>query len=320
MSSEFIHKIKKERYYLGIDCGSVSVKAVLLDPQDKIKKASYQRNCGVIPTLQQCLKDILFEINGEEIVGVGVTGSGRFLVNAAIGTDLVESEILSHAVAAIQIDPKVQTVLDIGGEDSKLIKIRNEIACDFRMNHICSSGTGAFIDTIANRLGIQTKDVGDIALRHKKEIQIPGKCGVFAQSAVVSKLNSGATQEDILWGICKALVRNFLLLGRGIELKPPFIFQGAVAQNRAVASAMAQELGCSITVPSYCQYTGAVGVALLTREKPIKKTKFRGIDHLDNVNTRIIKGDGCPNCCEIIQILSGKEVVGSYGSRCGKCE
>jgi predicted CoA-substrate-specific enzyme activase len=311
--------ICQKKYYLGVDCGSVAIKAVLLDQQNKIIKSSYYRNCGIIATLKQCLENILVDIHKEEIIGVGITGSGRFLVDAAIGSDLIESEILAHAIAAIHHTPNVQTVLDIGGEDSKLIKIRNEIACDFRMNHVCGGGTGAFIDSIANRLGTQTEDVGDLALKHQEELQLPGKCGVFAQSAVVSRLNSGASREDILWGVCKALVRNFLLLGRGIELKPPFIFQGAVAKNKAVSIAMAQELGHPITVPSYCQYTGAMGVALLTKEKNIEQTHFRGIDHLDDVCTRIIRGDGCPNNCEITQILSNKEVVGSYGSRCGKC-
>lgn len=309
----------KKKYYLGIDCGSVAIKAALVDEHNNIIKTSYHRNCGIIFTLKQCLSEVLSSISMIDLYSVGVTGSGRFLVDAAIGTDLIESEILSHAIAAIKYCPDVQTVLDIGGEDSKLIKIRNDIACDFRMNQICGAGSGAFIDSIANRLDIKTEDVGDLALKHTEDLQLPGKCGVFAQSAVVSKLNSGSSRENILWGVCKALARNFILLGRGIELKPPFIFQGAVAKNKAVAKALEEELEHTIIVPEHCQYTGAVGAALLVKEKNIAKTKFKGIENLENLTIRTICGDGCSNECEIVQILNGEKVVGSYGARCGKC-
>ena len=301
---------------LGIDCGSVAVKAVLLSSGRELEAAAYRRNCGIVETLRDCLS----ELGMLEISGVGVTGSGRSLTAMVVGADVVKTEIFAHAVAAMAYEPGVQTVLDIGGEDSKLIKIRDEVVCDFKMNHMCGAGTGALIDSIAVRLGVKTEEVGELALQHGRELDIPGKCGVFAQSAVVSKLNAGASTSDLLWGVCKALVRNYALLGKGIELRPPYVFQGAVARNEAVVAAMRQELGWDIAVPDYCAFMGAIGVALLAGEQRIKQTKFRGMRRLDGMSTRMIRGDGCSNRCEIVQVLSGEgKVIGFMGARCEKC-
>jgi len=308
----------KAKYYIGIDCGSVSIKYVVIDENNKLHHTLYLRNHGIIPTTKNLLKELTNTTYSKNIYGIGVTGSGRFLMQSLIGTNIVESEILSHSIATIHEFNDVQTILDIGGEDSKIIKIKDGVACDFRMNHICSAGTGAFLDSIANRLNIKVEDIGDLAMEHKTEIEIPGKCGIFAQSAAVSKINSGANINDVLWGICKALARNFVLLGKGISLKPPIVFQGAVAQNKAIHLALEREIGTNILVHPYCQFTGAIGIAMLANECHSSEVPL----DLNNViidkitHTRIEKCNNCPNQCEVVVFLSNSNILGTYGNKC----
>ncbi len=304
--------------YVGVDVGSVSCKSVVIDGKGRIIKSSYVRNHGLISSVKQALEGVR---TNEEIKGVGVTGSGKEFVNLLIGADVLESEIMSHSVAAIHEFPDVRTIFDIGGEDSKLIQIRNGQIENFMMNSSCGGGTGSMIEAIANRMGVKIEEVGELALQSRNDISLPSKCGIFAQSAVVSKLNKGVDKSDILMGICNGLVGNFLtMLGKGKHLKPPFVFQGATAQNEALVHCFEKELNQKIRVPKHCGLMGALGVALLTKEAKPKKTNFRGFEVCDSsLLTKTIIGDGCSNRCEITFIFDDQNVVGHLGNRCAKC-
>ena len=215
--------------FLGIDVGSVSTNLVLINNQNEILVSLYLRTRGQpIQVVQEGLKEIKLQVPGEiNIRGVGTTGSARYLTGVVVGADVVKNEITAHAVAANLVVPGVQTVLELGGQDSKIIILRHEVVTDFAMNTVCAAGTGSFLDHQAARLGIPIEKFGEIALRSNHPVHIAGRCSVFAESDMVHKQQVGYSTEDIIAGLCDALVRNYLNnVGKGKDIRPPVVFQG----------------------------------------------------------------------------------------------
>ena len=198
--------------YLGVDVGSVSTNIVVTDENNEIRLALYLRTRGQpIKVVQEGIKTVGEQLGDDiEIAGVGATGSARHLTGVIVGADTVKNEITAHAVAASHMVPGVQTVLEIGGQDSKIILIRNGIVVDFAMNTVCAAGTGSFLDHQAARLGIAIEEFGDYALQSKNPVRIAGRCSVFAESDMIHKQQMGHTIPDIVAGLCDALVRNYL--------------------------------------------------------------------------------------------------------------
>ena len=305
------------RAYLGIDVGSVSVKCVLVDDQRKIIDSVYLKNRGIMESVIDCLAELEKDI---EIAACGITGSGRNFTNVLVGGDVVKTEVLAHSVAALAYYPKVRTIFEIGGEDCKLMIVEEAILTNFSMNNICAGGTGAMIEAIANRMGIDIEDVGELAFQSKNQLELPGKCGIFCQSAVVSNLNMGANKNDILMGVCRALIRNYLTICKGNKLEPPYIFQGATAQNKALVRALEEELGYPVIVPEQCAFMGAIGIAMMAMEEAPEKTRFKGFDSILRASYELhnFQCVDCPNRCAVVQIYQDKELAGCIGSRCSK--
>lgn len=305
---------------LGIDVGSTSVKCVLLNVEtNEIFDSVYVKNKGIIESVLDCLNKLEKRV---EIVACGITGSGRNFTDVLIGGDIVKTEVLAHSLAALAYYPEARTIFEIGGEDCKLMIIEKALLKNFRMNNICAGGTGAMIEAIASRMGIAIEDVGELACQSKNRLELPGKCGIFCQSAVVSKLNTGVDKRDILMGVCRALIRNYLTICKGNKLEPPYIFQGATAQNKALVKALEEELNHRVIVPEHCALMGAIGIAMMTREKIPAKTKFKGFDVILNAryDVRHFHCGDCPNRCEVIQVYQNSELAGCVGSKCFKWE
>ena len=261
------------------------------------------------------MDNILAQAKGVEyeIMSVGTTGSGRNLAGALVGADVIKNEITAHAVAASSVIPDVQTILEIGGQDSKIIILRDGIVTDFAMNTVCAAGTGSFLDHQAQRLNVDIKDFGDIALQSKSPARIAGRCGVFAESDLIHKQQLGYAVEDLLYGLCQALVRNYLAnLALGKDLLPKISFQGGVATNKGMVKAFEEELGCEIIVPPNHQTMGAIGAAMLAMEHhqfTNQPTKFKGWTIKDmEFHSITCTCSGCSNNCEVITILEGKEI------------
>lgn len=310
----------KKKCWIGIDCGSVSIKIAIIDENKKLLDTIYVRNRGIVDTVKKGMADI--KNDDYDVQGVATTGSGRNFVSLLVGGDLVKTEILAHTIATLHFYPNVRTVLDIGGEDCKIMNVEDGILTNFIMNNICGAGTGSVIETIASRLGIPIEEVGDLAMSSTKDLEFPGKCGVFCQSAVVSRLNSGAKKPDILRGVVRALINNYLSLAKGVKLEPPFVFQGATAQNKAIVDALSKQLNSEVIVPEHCSVMGAIGSALLAYEGDIKKSNFKGFDNISNVDyeTYNFQCTDCANRCEVTQLYEDDELKGCIGSRCGKWE
>ena len=313
--------------YLGIDIGSVTTKLAALDEKGELVAYNYLRTQGKpIAMIQEGLRDIGSSLPpGAQVRGVGTTGSARYLGGVIVGADVVKNEITAHAVAALHYVPKVQTIFEIGGQDSKLIILRDGIVTDFAMNTVCAAGTGSFLDHQAARLNLSIEEFGELALRSKSPVRIAGRCTVFAESDMIHKQQMGHRTEDIVYGLCQALVRNYLNnLGTGKEILPPVVFQGGVAFNRGIVRAFEETLKTEIIVPPHHELMGAIGAALLAQEQISlngHKTKFKGFEVSEaNYKTSSFVCKACPNQCEIAQISLDGKVVARWGGRCDRWE
>lgn len=314
------------KIYLGIDVGSVSTNLVIADAANRVLDFEYLRTRGQpIQVVQEGLRNLSRNISSGAVVsGVGVTGSARNLIGVAVGADVVKNEITAHAIAADLVVPGVQTVLEIGGQDSKIIVLRHGVVVDFAMNTVCAAGTGSFLDHQAARLGIKIEDFGSLALKTKNPVHIAGRCSVFAESDMVHKQQMGYGLEDIIAGLCDALVRNYLNnIGKGKEILAPVVFQGGVAANVGIKASFEKALDLEVIVPEHYHVMGALGAAMLARFSMEGKTdsSFRGftLSELD-FESSTFTCDGCPNICEIVNLSLDGRLLARWGSRCGKWE
>ncbi|MDX9872010.1 MAG: acyl-CoA dehydratase activase [Clostridia bacterium] len=309
--------------YLGVDVGSVSTNLVVMTEKEEIIEQLYLRTMGQPVRVVQTGLKALGEKIGKEvtIAGAGVTGSARSLTAVLVGADAVKNEITAHAVAVSKVLPDAQTILEIGGQDSKIIIMRDGIVTDFAMNTVCAAGTGSFLDHQADRLKIPIEEFGALALKATNPVRIAGRCAVFAESDMIHKQQLGHATEDIVAGLCEALVRNYLNnVGKGKEILAPVVFQGGVAANVGIKHAFEQALGMELIVPEHYNVMGAVGCCLLAREATRNvPTKFKGWKAADyDFRPTSFECKGCPNLCEIIQIHENDVLVARWGDRCGK--
>ncbi len=313
--------------YLGIDVGSVTTKFALLDENDELVSHVYFLTQGrPIEMVQEGLRQIQQQLPEEvEICGVATTGSARYLAGVIVGADLVKNEITSHAVAALLYYPEVQTIIEIGGQDSKLTIIRDGIVTDFGMNTVCAAGTGSFLDHQALRLNMSIQELSQRALDSRTPVRIAGRCTVFAESDMVHKQQMGHRVEDILYGLCQALVRNYLgNVGLGKEIKSPVVFQGGVAFNKAIIRVFQEELETDISVPLHHEVMGAIGAALLVREEIASsnnRSLFKGFGlSEEKYHTSSFECKACPNQCEIAQLTLDGQALARWGGRCDMWE
>jgi len=309
--------------YLGIDVGSVTTKFAVLNKSDELVTSLYLLTQGKPVTMvQQGLKQIKQQLPKQvDICGVATTGSARYLAGVIVGADLVKNEITSHAVATLLHIPEVQTIIEIGGQDSKIIIIRDGIVTDFGMNTVCAAGTGSFLDRQAQRLNISIEEFSRQALTSDTPTHIAGRCTVFAESDMVHKQQMGYPTKDILYGLCQALVRNYLNnVGLGKDIRPPIVFQGGVAFNPGIVKALQEELNAEIIVPPHHEVMGAIGAALLVHEEMASnnnESKFNGFSVTEaNYHTSSFECRACPNLCEIAQLSLGNQILARWGGRC----
>ena len=309
--------------YLGVDVGSVTTKMVLLDGGGGLLASCYLRTQGrPIEAVQRGLADIAPEFPpGGRVRGVGTTGSARHLAGVILGADVVKNEITCQALAALHYLPEARTVVEVGGQDSKIIILRDGVVVDFAMNTVCAAGTGSFLDQQAARLGIGVEEFGRRAQGCSSPVRISGSCTVFAESDMVSKQQMGYRAGDIIYGLCQALARNYLSnVGMGRDILPPLVFQGGVASNGGMVRAFEEILGLKVVVHPHHQVSGAIGAALLAQEGVGvngKGTRFKGFEasHAD-YRASSFDCEACPSACEIAQLSLDGKAIARWGGRC----
>lgn len=311
-----------KKAYLGVDIGSISTKGVVIDENNNIIVSSYLYTEGnPINATKRVIKELKSKINLNEykVVGVGTTGSARKLIGTILGANTIKNEITAHAIGTTSIYPDVHTIFEIGGQDSKIIIINNKIVTDYAMNTLCAAGTGSFLSSQAKRLGVPIEEFGSIALKSTNPTKIAARCTVFAESDLVHKSQIGHKKEDIIAGLCNAVVNNYLNnVGKGKNIKPPIVFQGGVSKNIGVVKAFENIIGYKVQVDENSHLMGALGVAILSK----KEEEINFTFNIENINfeTKGIECKGCSNNCEIIKVMKDKEIIDSWGNRCPKGE
>ncbi|MBI4684994.1 MAG: CoA protein activase [Nitrospirae bacterium] len=346
----FLNKIKA---YLGIDIGSISTNLAVIDEYGNLISKRYLMTAGrPIEAVKQGLKEMGEEIGDSvQIIGAGTTGSGRYMIADYVGADIVKNEITAQATAVAFIDKSVDTIFEIGGQDSKYISLKNGVIVDFEMNKACAAGTGSFLEEQAEKLNISVKDeFAKLAFSAENPCRLGERCTVFMENSLMSNLQRGTEKNNILAGLAYSIVQNYI--NRVVAGKPigsRIFFQGGVASNKSVVAAFEKYLSRKITVPPHHDVTGAIGMALIARDymkersavssqqsappqPPLDKGGITG--GVDSLLATTFKGfelskrsyevssfecKGCSNICEINRIkIDGEEGHLFYGGRCEK--
>ena len=304
--------------YLGIDIGSISTKGVIIDKNNKILAKAYLWTKGnPINAVKEVLTELKKQIKDKniKIVSVGTTGAARKLIGTILNASIIKNETTAHAIGTLSKFPNIKTIIEIGGQDSKIILIKDGIVTDYAMNTLCAAGTGAFLTSQAKRLEIPIEDFGKIALTSKNPASIAARCTVFAESDLVHKAQLGYEKKDIVAGLCRSIALNYLNnVAKGKKIEDPIIFQGGVSKNIAVKKAFEDILNTQIITDEFGHLMGALGVAILSKETPEINFSFDIIT--DNFKTTSTNCGSCPNNCEIIRIEKNSNLIDSWGNRC----
>jgi predicted CoA-substrate-specific enzyme activase len=314
--------------YLGVDVGSLSTNVVLIDSDHNVIARRYLPTAGKpLEAIQKGVTEIYDEVGGDvEVIGAGTTGSGRYLTGDFIGADTIQNEITAQATAAIDYDRTVDTIFEIGGQDSKYISIENGVVVDFEMNKVCAAGTGSFLEEQAEKLNINiVEEFGCMALNSECPVKLGDRCTVFMESDLNSFMQKGARNENLVGGLAYSIVYNYLqkvVADRRVGNK--IFFQGGVTNNKAVVAAFEQVLGKKIIIPPHFDVTGAIGAAILAQRSmiPGQKTTFKGFG-IRNATYDLSRFvcQSCTNHCEIRRVkIAGEEKSLFYGGRCERYE
>ena len=321
-----IREIEKgEELYIGVDIGSTSTKCALLDESHNVVVDVYRKTAGnPIDATKKLFAAVAKVVDGADVrfIGAATTGSGRKLVGKIIGADLVVNEITAHFAGARASDPTIETIFEIGGQDSKYIRGAHGNVADCNMNFVCAAGTGSFIEEQAGRLGFDVREIGDkvigLSTPHTSD-----RCTVFMEQDINKLLREGATREEGLAGVIYSIAKNYM--NRVVGARPVtgerIFFQGATARNRGLVAAFEILTGKEVIVSPNCHVMGAYGAALLTTQSRPEKTSFRGLGVFDSgFNITYETCTQCLNKCTISVVTSADGSRESWGYKCGREE
>ncbi len=306
--------------YLGVDIGSISTKGVIIDDNNNIVCEEYLwTEASPVEAVRKLIKILKKKLPPEYLVkGIGTTGSARKLIGLLLKANIVKNEITAHAVGTLTFYPNVRTILEIGGQDSKIILLKNGIITNYAMNTLCAAGTGAFLSSQAKRLGLDVKEFGKYATESTSPVKIAARCTVFAESDLVHKAQSGYETKDIIAGLCKSVVINYLNnVGKGKKIIGPVIFQGGVSKNKGVVKYFEEILGQKVIVDKNSHLMGAIGIAVLAKKNKTGKIYSLELDDIE-FHTKAFECNRCANNCELLKIYRNNKIVDSWGSKCGK--
>ncbi|MBC7349247.1 MAG: hypothetical protein H5U05_04665 [Candidatus Aminicenantes bacterium] len=313
------------RGFLGIDIGSVSTNLVLVDEQFNVLSGVYLPTRGrPLEVLREGLLELFSRFPaGLEILGIGTTGSGRYLAGRLLRADIIKNEITSQMRSACHYFPEVDTIFEIGGQDSKFIQVEKGRVVDFNLNKICAAGTGSFLEEQAAQMGFRVEtDFAVLASASRHPCDLGSRCTVFMESELLNEASRGEPLSDLVAGLAYSIARNYL--EKVVERRPVgqhIVFQGGVASNQAVVRAFSLLLGKEVRVHPYHRISGAIGVALEAREMVRKAGKKS--PGLAEIREKLFQSfqltdfecRHCPNRCQVIAVESGQERV-YFGDIC----
>ncbi|MHA1585114.1 MAG: acyl-CoA dehydratase activase [Promethearchaeota archaeon] len=322
---------QEKEYILGIDVGSTTTKAVVMDEDSSTIIGSFygRTNGNPIKATKICLQKIVDQIGEKKVKLVGVTGSGRQMVGAYLGTSAVFNEISAHSMGAAFFDKDVDTIFEIGGQDSKYMFLQNGVPVDYAMNASCSAGTGSFLEESAKcDLDVKVKEICDVALVAENPVRFKADCAAFINSDIRTAMQEGYKRDDIIGGLVYSISNNYLNKVKGTRpIGKKIFFQGGVAKNNAVGYAFAQATGREIIIPPFPELMGAFGIALISKFKfgkdlvsrmeqgttlsSLIKTEMKHIGHF------VCKS--CKNYCKIERYQVGDRKF-PFGGQCTRWE
>jgi predicted CoA-substrate-specific enzyme activase len=247
----------------GIDIGHQSVNVVILNDNKIIDHLTIIIAGGVITTAQLALDCILDQagMKRNRIDRIFTTGVGREKVPFADG---YRTELLSHVFGAHWLFPDVRTVIDVGAEGSRLLRCDSDgFLTNFAINDKCASGTGVFLETVADIMQIPLSDLGALSLEYSKKLVLTTTCAVFAESEIIAEIHRGSSKEDILWGVHEAIAVKIASISKRIGIEPEIVFTGGVARNIGVVKALEKQFALDVWVPQDPEIVGALGAAIL---------------------------------------------------------
>ena len=311
--------------FMGIDVGAVSTNIVLIDKLGQLVAKIYRQTQGEPVNAIQAGLEYMGDKIGDnvKISGVGITGSGRYFIGDFAGADTIINEISAQARAALHIDPEVDTIIEIGGQDSKYIKCRNGRVIDFEMNNVCAAGTGSFLEEQGERLNVQIKkDFSKLAFSSSSPVNLGVRCTVFMESDLIHHQQNGKKLGDLTAGLSYAIVSNYLEKVAGNKkIGDHIFFQGGVAANQSVAAAFENILEKPVIIPEHHNVTGAIGAALAAMDSPVEHSRFAGFRLKDRpYELKTFKCEKCPNLCIIHKVYINGKLSSYFGSLCGRYE
>ncbi len=328
-----VHRPLDDRFpvalLLGVDVGSTSTKAALCDEQGRVVVDVYRRTegdpVGAGRKLLRALRDIEERLGRPlDIRAAGTTGSGRRIMGAILGADLVVNEISAHVRGAVSVDPGVTTIFEIGGQDSKYMRIHQGRIVDANMNYVCAAGTGTFVEELGRKLGFRVAEIGDKALGATPP-HTSDRCTVFMEQDAFQLGREGAERREVMAAILYSVIENYKtkVVGNRPVDRRRVMFQGATARNKGLVAAVENVFGVEVVVSPYCHVMGAIGAALLAHEHlqaQGRETAFRGLALADrDVRVSLSRCDLCSNDCVITTAhIEGVEEEPSFGYLCGR--
>ncbi|MEN8201844.1 MAG: acyl-CoA dehydratase activase [Bacteroidota bacterium] len=310
-------------FYLGIDVGSTSTKAVLLNTNGEPYAGFYTYTSGQPLKAVQALFEAIDHLAARNhidflIEACGITGSGRKFIGGIVRADQDIDEITAHARAAYELNPQTDTIIEIGGQDAKFTQMKEGMVTFSHMNTVCAAGTGSFIEELAGKLGVELKDYERMAM-HKPAPLASDRCTVFMERDINQLLSQGYSVEEVLATVIHSVRENYLKkVASESHIGMHICFQGATAKNRALVAAFEQRLKKAIYVSPLCHLTGALGTALLLKEEHSGPTRFRGLDmYKRSIPVETESCDHCLNHCTIsVASINGDKQA--YGFLCGR--
>ena len=309
--------------FLGIDIGSTSTKAVLLDRNKEVKAGFYTRTSGQPLQAVQVIFEAITDFTEKRkvkftISGAGTTGSGRKFTGKIIGADIILDEITAHARAAYELDNETDTIIEIGGQDSKFTTMQNGMVTFSVMNNVCAAGTGSFIEEQAKKLGCSLDEYSDRAEKAHSPLT-SDRCTVFMERDLNHYLMAGYSTEEILAAVLHSTCENyFARVAPKVHIGNKIFFQGATAKNKALVAALEQKLKKPIMVSKYCHLTGAIGVALELSDQNVTASKFRGLNLFKkSIPVRSEVCELCTNHCKL-KVAEIEDHIEAYGFLCGR--
>ena len=316
-------------FHLGIDVGSTSTKAVVMDDGGEVLADVYRRTAGDPVQATRHLFTAILDLGRRkgsslEVLGAATTGSGRKLVGKVIGADCIVNEISAHLTGAMRVDPRVDTIFEIGGQDAKYIHAKNGRIYDSNMNYVCAAGTGSFVEEQAKKLGFTLEEIGDVVMGIAPPVT-SDRCTVFMEQDVERLLRQGYSREECMAAVLCSVVKNYFtkVVGRRHVSRERVFFQGATARNKGLVAAFERLVDVEMIVSPYCHVMGAYGAALSAQESAKEsggKTHFKGLDlSRRRITLRSERCELCENQCDITFVdIEGEAESPSWGYMCGR--